>query len=125
MKTQLKVPRSTFLRSALLRLASTACAREVGAAVGPDPGASDAPSAVARPAGWAEESHGKGGKPNFAVVFPQTGANQMTITITPESWQAMQDNMVQLFGSPGSRGGAAPGAAARGARGAGGGPPAG
>ncbi len=56
---------------------------------------------VARPAGWSDATHGNGAEPNYAVVFPQDKVNQITITITPENWAAMQANMTELFGEPG------------------------
>ncbi|WP_110513575.1 CotH kinase family protein [Herpetosiphon llansteffanensis] len=66
---------------------------------------------VTRPAGWNEASHGESAEPNYAVVFPQNAVNQLTITIDSASWQAMQANMTELFGEPGSRqmGGGFPG----------------
>ncbi|MFD3165216.1 CotH kinase family protein [Herpetosiphon sp. NSE202] len=66
---------------------------------------------VTRPAGWTEASHGESAEPNYAVVFPQDAVNQLTITIDPTSWQAMQTNMSELFGAPGSHqlGGGFPG----------------
>jgi hypothetical protein len=36
------------------------------------------------------------------VVFPEDKVNQITITITPEDWEAMQANMTDLFGEAGS-----------------------
>ncbi|MFN8522331.1 MAG: CotH kinase family protein [Chloroflexota bacterium] len=68
-------------------------------------------TSVARPAGWAESSHGNDARPNYEVVFPKDRVNQLTITISPESWSAMQANMTALFGERGSRpmGGPPPG----------------
>jgi spore coat protein H len=59
---------------------------------------------VARPEGWSEETHGDGIEPNYDVVFPDDKVNQITITIAPEDWEAMQANMVDLFGEAGSGG---------------------
>ena len=79
-----------------------ACATSTPATVVPaEPTAEDA--AVNRPAGWNEASHGDSAEPNYAVVFAQNKVNQLTITIDPASWQAMQDNMTELLGEPGSR----------------------
>ena len=59
---------------------------------------------VARPEGWSEETHGNEAEPNYDVVFPDDRVNQITITIAPEDWEAMQANMVDLFGEAGSGG---------------------
>lgn len=56
-----------------------------------------------RPAGWNEASHGKSTEPNYTVVFPQNKVNTITITIDPENWQAMLDNMTELYGDFGTR----------------------
>jgi spore coat protein H len=61
-----------------------------------------ATDAVARPEAWSEETHGDGSEPNYDVVFPDDRVNQITITIAPEDWEAMQANMVDLFGEAGS-----------------------
>ena len=61
-----------------------------------------------RPAGWSEDSHGDDADPNYEVVFPQDEVNQITITIAPEDWEAMQANMTELLGEQGS-GGSGPG----------------
>lgn len=59
-----------------------------------------------RPEGWAEASHSNDADPNYDIVFPQNEVNQLTISIKPEDWAAMQANMVELAGEPGSRSGA-------------------
>lgn len=59
---------------------------------------------AARPQGWGEESHGNNVDPNYAIVFPQDEVNQITITVAPEDWEAMQANMTELFGEPGEGG---------------------
>lgn len=53
---------------------------------------------VARPEGWTEESHGNDADPNYDTVFPQDKVNTVTITIAPEEWQAMMDDMTALAG---------------------------
>lgn len=53
---------------------------------------------VARPAGWDEYSHGDNTAPDYTVVFPQAAVNTITITISPDNWQAMQADMTGLFG---------------------------
>ena len=63
-----------------------------------------ATDAAARPEGWSEETHGNEAEPNYDVVFPDNRVNQITITIAPEDWEAMQANMVDLFGEPGTGG---------------------
>lgn len=57
---------------------------------------------VARPAGWSEETHSKSADPNYEVVFPDDEVNTLTITIDPENWQAMLDDMTATYGEPGS-----------------------
>ena len=65
-----------------------------------------------RPAGWTDDTHSNDVDPNYAVVFAQDKVNEITITIAPDAWEAMQANMVELLGEPGTRGG--PGAGAPG-----------
>jgi spore coat protein H len=57
---------------------------------------------AARPEGWSEDSHSGDADPNYEVAFPQDRVNQITITIAPEDWEAMQANMTELFGEAGS-----------------------
>jgi len=57
---------------------------------------------VSRPEGWSEETHSNEVDPNYDVVFPGDKVNQMTITIAPEEWEAMQANMTELFGESGT-----------------------
>ena len=61
-----------------------------------------------RPEGWAEETHSNNVDPDYETVFPQDKVNQIKITITPEDWNAMQANMVELLGNDPPRGGVAP-----------------
>lgn len=84
--------------------------------------ATAADQAVKRPAGWSEASHGNKANPDYAVVFPQNKVNQITITLTPERWAAMQANMTQLFGAQGT-GGDGPGGPRDGRQPPGGGAP--
>lgn len=56
---------------------------------------------VSRPEGWSEKTHGDAVEPNYDVVFPDDRVNQIKITIDPEDWEAMQANMVDLFGESG------------------------
>lgn len=55
-----------------------------------------------RPDGWDEYSHGKDTDPDYSVVFPDDAVNSMTITISPETWQAMLDDMTTLYGEFGA-----------------------
>jgi len=59
--------------------------------------------AITRPDGWGEETHGKATDPNYRVVFAQDEVNRVDITIDPEIWQAMFDDMTNLYGEFGSR----------------------
>lgn len=62
-----------------------------------------------RPAGWEDYSHSNETDPDYEVVFPQDAVNTITISISPENWQAMQSDMTTLFGEFGAgmeRGGA-------------------
>lgn len=63
------------------------------------------------PAGWTDDTHSNDVDPNYAVVFAQDKVNEITITIAPDVWEAMQANMVELLGEPGTRdpGAGAPG----------------
>jgi spore coat protein CotH len=48
------------------------------------------------------ESHASDAKPDYAVVFPQDSVNRIDITLSPESWQAVQNEMVEQFGQQGA-----------------------
>lgn len=41
-------------------------------------------------------------EPDFDTVFPQQAVNEITITISPENWQLMMDDMTDLYGEQGS-----------------------
>jgi hypothetical protein len=58
-----------------------------------------------RPIGWTDETHGKGATPNYDVVFAQDKVNRLDLTIAPDDWQAMQDDMTDLAGTFGAAGG--------------------
>ncbi len=58
----------------------------------------DSDEEVPRPEGWTTETHGKKGDPNYEVVFPGNKVNRLDITITAEDWQAMMDDMTELWG---------------------------
>jgi hypothetical protein len=55
-----------------------------------------------RPEGWTEETHSNDVEPNYGVVFPQDKVNQITITIDPADWEAMQADMTDILGEPGT-----------------------
>jgi spore coat protein H len=55
------------------------------------------------PEGWEDYSHGNETDPDYEVVFPQEQVNTVTLTISPENWQAMLDNMTELYGEAGTR----------------------
>ena len=107
------------LLAACSALPATAQAPAVPAAesVAADPAANTAEPAVSevapeetaaesgRPAGWRDASHSNDVDPTYAVVFPQDRVNEITITIAPDDWEAMQADMVELYGEPGTRGG--------------------
>lgn len=56
-----------------------------------------------RPEGWDDYSHSNNTDPVYDEVFPQDAVNTVTITFTPENWQAMQADMTTLFGEFGTR----------------------
>lgn len=58
---------------------------------------------VARPEGWSEETHNQSADLNYDIVFPQDKVNRIDLVIDPEDWQAMLDNMTELYGEAGSR----------------------
>jgi len=82
----------------LLILTLTACSGS--AAASPEDDSITATSA--HPEGWQEETHGNDFEPNYEIVFPDGQVNQITITIAPEDWEAMQANMTELFGEAGT-----------------------
>lgn len=88
--------------------------------------APDSADEVVRPDGWTEESHSKSADPNYDVVFPDDQVNTVTITVSPDVWQAMIDDMTALYGEAGGvggRGGQAGGRPGGGRPEGGGGPP--
>jgi len=63
----------------------------------------DEEDAITRPDGWTEGTHGKSAEPDYGVVFSQDDVNRIDITMAPETWQAMLDDMADLYGQFGSR----------------------
>jgi len=52
-------------------------------------------------------------EPDYEIVFPQQKVNEITITISPENWQLMMDDMTGLYGEKGSGRGVSPGGKTR------------
>ncbi len=61
---------------------------------------------LGRPVGWTDDTHSNDATPRYDVVFADGKVNRLDITIAPADWQAMQDEMVALYGEPGAMGGA-------------------
>ena len=83
-----------------------------------DAGSEQGDDEVTRPDGWRDETHSNSADPNYAVVFPENEVNTMTITIAPDDWQAMLDDMTATYGEPGSGGGGGAGGPGQGDPGA-------
>lgn len=62
------------------------------------------PADVLRPDGWTDETHGKGADPDYETVFPQGAVNRIDLTVAAGDWQAMQADMTEMLGEPGSMG---------------------
>ncbi|MBZ4420143.1 CotH kinase family protein [Myxococcus sp. RHSTA-1-4] len=60
---------------------------------------------ASRPEGWSDETHGKSAQAAYDVVFPSDKVQRFDIVISPENWQAMQDDMTDMLGAFGSGGG--------------------
>ncbi|SLM31692.1 Putative spore coat assembly protein (modular protein) [Desulfamplus magnetovallimortis] len=58
---------------------------------------------ITRPDGWEEASHGKSADPNYEMVFSNSEVKRIDITFTPEDWQAMLDDMTELYGEFGTQ----------------------
>ena len=109
-----------FASVALIAVVLTACCGCTAAAPGAENGGDTAPDIGDI---QADPSHSSSADPNFSVVFPDDRVNMMTITIAPENWQKMLDNMTELYGefggsttrgmpaAPGARDNAQPGGA--------------
>lgn len=72
------------------------------AAVGVVPPGGDPGLQPLRPEGWTEATHGRDAAPNHDLVFPNARVNQITLTATPEDWQAMLDHMTEHWGPRGT-----------------------
>jgi spore coat protein CotH len=58
---------------------------------------------ASRPEGWNDYSHSNDTDPDYSVVFPQDAVNTITISIAPETWQLMLEDMTGLYGEFGTR----------------------
>ncbi len=58
---------------------------------------------VTRPEGWDEESHGKTVDPNYDMVFSNSEVKRIDMIFAPEDWQAMMDDMTELYGEFGAQ----------------------
>ena len=63
-----------------------------------------------RPTGWTDDSHGSRAPINFDLILPNDRINDITITFSPESWRAEEDDMISLYGARGQGGRSNPGA---------------
>ncbi len=57
-----------------------------------------------RPDGWTEDTHGNLADPNYDVVFVQDEVIRLDLTIDPADWQAMLDDMTDMYGEFGKSG---------------------
>jgi spore coat protein H len=48
---------------------------------------------------WTTETHSNDAEPNFAVVFADNEVKRIDLVITADRWQAMLDDMTELYGS--------------------------
>jgi hypothetical protein len=109
----MKLPLTRALSMLLIAVTLGACSVQPAGGMPPASGevsttpaeAAAAAAAAGRSADWTDATHGDQAEPNYAVVFAQDKVNQITITIDPASWEAMQANMTELLGEPGARGG--------------------
>jgi hypothetical protein len=67
------------------------------------PSCSDTPGG--RPDGWTKQTHGKDADPNYSVVFEQGVVKRLDVTIAPDSWQAMLEDMTAKYGKFGEHDG--------------------
>gem|GEM_PF-198799 len=58
-----------------------------------------------RPDGWTDETHGDSADPNYDIVFPGDAVRKIELVIDPADWQAMLDDMTDIYGESGSEGG--------------------
>ena len=46
---------------------------------------------------WTSSTHGSEAVPNYEIVFPETKVNRFLVTITPENWSTMQENLSSIY----------------------------
>ncbi len=66
------------------------------------------------PDDWTSATHSKSADPDFDEVFDNSAVKRIDIVISDENWQAMLDDMTQLYGSFGSSNSGRPGGGAGG-----------
>jgi spore coat protein H len=57
-----------------------------------------------RPEGWTRATHSNDGEADYDVVFPQDAVLEITIVVSPENWQAMLEDMEEMYGEFGKSG---------------------
>ncbi|WP_052300923.1 CotH kinase family protein [Methanoplanus limicola] len=69
----------------------------------PDSGLTDSSLTSTEPS-WEKDdpSHGNKADPDYSVVFPDDEVQVINITISPENWQEMLDNMTEIYGEFGN-----------------------
>lgn len=60
---------------------------------------------IARPAGWDDATHSNEVDPDYAAAFPEGEVRTMKISIDPEQWQVMRDNITEILGELNEEGG--------------------
>ena len=70
---------------------------------------------ASRPAGWDETSHGSKTRPDYPRVFSLDQVHELHITIAPDRFRAMQEDLRSVLPAGLGRGGPFPGAGRGGA----------
>ena len=55
-----------------------------------------------RTQGWTEETHGNDAEPNYDAVFSDDKVRKIELVIDPADWQAMMDDMTDIYGQFGA-----------------------
>ncbi len=90
-----RLPNGTGVPQTLVPTAGAANAEGTG-----DTGNED--ETVTRPSGWTDRTHSKTADPDYDTVFPANEVKRIDLIFTPSDWQAMLDDMTELFGTFGS-----------------------
>ncbi|QTA85654.1 CotH kinase family protein [Desulfonema magnum] len=61
-------------------------------------------SEAARPEGWNDETHGNEAVPDYDAVFSDGQVRKIELIIDPADWQAMMDDMTDIYGEFGTDG---------------------